>query len=111
MDVRLLSTFDCPGITNAAISDIVRVLVIAANSLVHVEKLCRRNDACIQRSKPILHADIVERAKRKSRYRIDPVHASCNVEDRRTSSQRVTDRVVTKADWNRRIPYRGSVTR
>ena len=106
VNAALVGALDCSDVADAAIGNVVGILIVAADLLIEIEELFRGDGFTIERRQPVLHSDVVERPQRKTGDRVYAVDIAGYVEDRRTGAGRVGYRVITEFLRNRGIPYR-----
>ena len=90
----LVRTLDGPEVADRARRNRVRVLIEAADALVQIEKLLRRDRAGRQGLQAVLHADVVERPQREPGLHIHPVDVARDVVHGAADTARIRLRIV-----------------
>src|SRR5438876_5086256 len=80
-DAALLHALDRADVARRSRRDVVRVLVVAADSFVQVEELLLGDGSGIQRGEAVLNAHVVEGSQRESSAPIDAEDVARNVVD------------------------------
>src|SRR5207245_11597819 len=115
-DTALLHALDRADVARRSRVDVVRVLVIAADSFVQVEELLPGDGSGVQRGETVLNAYIVEGSQRESGSPIDPEDVARNIVDGGARARRIPR--ISRSRWNipvcdrhDRVPRRGDVPR
>src|SRR5262245_21112139 len=85
---------------------IVIVAIVAADTLVDIEELCRADETRIERGQTVLDTDVVEDPQCEACGRIDAVNVLGYIPNGRTRSLCVPDRVIAHILGNQPIPGR-----